>query len=441
MPEREAHVDIPLVDDLGRIGEDLVDEMAIDDELLAVTRRDRRQPAALDEGAKGGGLERRVVEGPEAGRRGGMVGAHGPASYDGEVPPDDPRIGAHLPLGAGMVKAAERAVAIGAGCIQVFADNPTAWARRRTPPRQLDAFRDVLAAGGVRPIAIHAAYLINLAGNDRVFGRQSRAVLEAELRAAPGFGATLVNVHIGSHKGTSVAAGIHRVARSVARVLDAVPDGPEAPMLVLENSAGSGWGIGTTVRELARIAEQADRLGVPAHRLGFCLDAAHAWGAGHRMDDPTAIDRLLDEFEARIGLRRLVLVHLNDSRSERGSRHDRHEHVGAGRIGEAGLGHLVRHPRLRHAAFVVETPGMDEGYDAVNVARARDLLAGRPLETLPPEAFRIKSSRSKGVAPPETEVEAEAQALTRGDELTAASAGATRAGAAGADPSSRPTAA
>jgi deoxyribonuclease-4 len=321
------------------------------------------------------------------------------ASYDGGVSSDEPRIGAHLPLGAGMVRAALRAAEIGATAIQVFADNPTAWKRRQAPPRELPAFREALDAHGIAPLSIHAAYLINLAGAERDFASRSRAVLEADLRAAPGFGARFVNVHTGSHRDTTIAAGIRRVAGAVARTLQAVDDGPDAAMLVLENSAGGGWAVGTTIAELARIADAATRLGVPEHRLGFCLDTAHAWGAGIRLDEPSAIDRFLDDFERRLGLRRLVLVHLNDSRSERGSRHDRHEHLGGGRIGERGLGHLIRHPALRHAAFVVETPGMDQGYDLVNVARARDLLAGRRLESLPPEAFRLRGSRSGGVAP------------------------------------------
>ena len=89
------------------------------------------------------------------------------------------------------------------------------------------------------------------------------------------------------------------------------------------------------------------------------------------------------------------MIHLNDSKSERGSRLDRHEHIGAGQIGAVGLGHLLRHPELAHVAYYLETPGMDEGYDAINVARARDLIAGRPLAALPPEAMELRGSRAR----------------------------------------------
>lgn len=330
------------------------------------------------------------------------------ASYDVAVSPEEPRIGAHLPLGAGMVRAANRAAEIGATAIQFFADNPTAWRRRAAPPRELPAFRAALAGHRIDTLAIHAAYLVNLAGPERELAARSVELLTAELRSAPGYGARIVNVHTGSHRDTSVAAGIGRVARRVARTLAEVDDGPDAARLVLENSAGGGWAVGTSVAELARIADAAGRLGVPEQRLGFCLDTAHAWGAGIRMDEPAAIDRLLEEFDRRIGLARLAMVHFNDSSAESGSRHDRHEHLGGGRIGERGLGHLLRHPAVRHAVFIMETPGMADGYDAVNMARARDLLAGRHFQPLPDAAFQLGGSRSRDVAPPPDDDEREA---------------------------------
>ncbi|MBI3745430.1 MAG: deoxyribonuclease IV [Chloroflexi bacterium] len=313
--------------------------------------------------------------------------------------PTEPRIGVHLPLGGGMVRAVERAAEIGATAIQVFADNPATWHRRAAPPRELPAFRAALDHHGIGPVAIHAAYLVNLAGDDHEFAARSAAVLEAELNAAPGYGASIVNVHTGSHRETSVADGIQRLARSVADVLRRVEDGPGSAILVLENSAGGGWAVGTSTTDLARIADAAARLGVPEQRLGFCLDTAHAWGAGVHMHRADAIDRFLDDFDRRIGLGRLRLVHLNDSKAGRGSHQDRHEHLGAGRIGAAGLGHLLRDPRLRGIPFIAETPGMDVGYDAINVARARAMLAGLPLEPLPPEAFEITGSRSRAAAP------------------------------------------
>ena len=318
----------------------------------------------------------------------------------------------------------------------MFVDNPTAWKRRTAPPRGLDAFRARLDELDVRPVAVHASYLVNLAGPDPRFRAESINVLASDMAAAAGYGARIVNVHTGSHRDTSVEAGVERVASAVSEVLrrsrrerrasgssshdaasddrapdDAAPDDPaphSEPVLTLENAAGGGFSVGATIEELARIAERAAALGVAERRLGFCLDVAHAWGAGVAMDDPDAIDAWLDAFERELGLERLVMIHLNDSRSERGSRTDRHEHVGAGLIGARGLAHLLRHPRLRGVPFVLETPGMDEGYDRVNLERCRMLLAAEPLPILPDAAFRL-SRRAAASAPADDDVEAPAR--------------------------------
>lgn len=327
--------------------------------------------------------------------------------------PDGRRLGAHLPLGDGMVRAVERAHEIGATAIQIFTDNPTAWRRRAEPPRELEAFRARLEALDVGPVAIHAAYLVNLAGPDPEHYERSIGLLVTELGGAPSFRGRYVNAHIGSHRGTGVETGIERLADGVAAVFAGVdrarrePDevrparaiAAQEPMLVLENSAGSGWGLGVDIDELAAIDEAIRARGVADERVGFCLDTAHAWAAGIDVSSPAEIDAFLDDFDRQIGVERLVMVHLNDAQTERGSRHDRHEHIGAGRIGPVGLGHLLRHPRLAHTTFYLETPGMDSGYDAVNIARARAMAAGEPLPPLPAAAFELDASPRSRSAP------------------------------------------
>ena len=337
--------------------------------------------------------------------------------------PNGRRLGAHLPLGSGMVRAADRAAAIGASALQVFSDNPTSWRRRPTLPPELPAFLDRLAAHGLAPLAIHAPYLVNLAGSEAVFHERSVSVLANEIRVAAAYGAQFVNVHVGSHRGAGVEAGIDRFAdgvRQVFALLDAGPDpdvpdggaptaatdpaspGGGGPMLVLENSAGGGFGLGVTLEELERIDEAVRATGIDPARFGYCLDTAHAWGAGYAIDTRDGVDEMLAEFDRRLGLGRLRMIHLNDSRSELGSRADRHEHIGAGRIGAAGLGRILVHPGLDHVAYYLETPGMEAGFDEINIGRALDLAAGRPLAALPPEAFEARASRGRG-APPETE--------------------------------------
>ncbi len=252
---------------------------------------------------------------------------------------------------------------------------------RTTPPRGrpgaephegLDQFRLRLRTWRI-DLFVHASYLVNLATPDAVVLDRSIARMGHELDAARGFGATALNVHIGSHKGSGPEAGIERVGVALARILDARPLDDADPRLVLEDSAGQGGGVGVTLEELGAIMDAAARHGADRSRLGICLDTAHLWGAGYALDDPVAIDGLLASADALLGPDGLAMIHLNDSRVRRGSRFDRHEHIGAGAIGGAGLGHLLRHPRLASMPMILETPGMDTGWDAVNMARVRDL--------------------------------------------------------------------
>jgi deoxyribonuclease IV len=291
--------------------------------------------------------------------------------------------------------AARRSRQIGARALQVFSDNPTAWRRRPEPPRNAPEFVDYCARNGISTIAIHASYLINLAGSAEPFASQSRDGLAHELQRAPAYGASLVNTHIGSHRGVGRETGLRRIVESVRAVVDAAPHGVR---LVLENSTGGGDLLGSTIEDLALIGE---RVGAPAARLAFCLDTAHLWGAGYDVSTPEGAAAVVDRFAELIGLDRLPLVHLNDSRSDLGSRTDRHEHVGAGRIGPLGLGAMLRDPRLAAATFIMETPGADEGWDAVNLRRAWLLWGGSTeLSVLPPKAFRT-SRRSTRVGPAE----------------------------------------
>lgn len=324
------------------------------------------------------------------------------------------RIGAHLPLGSGMVKAADRAAQIGASAIQIFSDNPTSWRRRPSLPDELPAFRDRLAVHGVAPMAIHAPYLVNLAGPEPAFFEKSVTVLANELRVAAAYGAAFVNVHIGSHRGEGPEAGVERLSEGIAGVLE-LADG-QAPdvLLVLENGSGGGFGLGASIEELRLIEEATAARGIGRDRFGYCLDTAHLWGAGYAIDTAAGVDDVVAAFDGLVGLDRLRMVHLNDSRSECGSRADRHEHIGAGRIGGEGLARFLEHPALGHVAYYLETPGMEDGYDAVNLDRVHDLLAGRPLAQLPPAAFLTRSSKGRSApADPDADGGREAERVAR----------------------------
>ena len=281
-------------------------------------------------------------------------------------------------MGMGLVRVAERANHIGASALQIFSDNPTAWKRRAETPPEAEAFRDLLVTLDIGPVAIHAPYLVNLAGPvDELFAK-SVELMHHEIDHASDFGAAFVNVHTGSHRGSGVDAGVRRLVDGLEQALDGSAPAGRTVRLILENSSGGGFAVGAKIDELAMILDEAGGRGLDGG-LGFCLDAAHLWGAGYDMSSPAGVDDVLATFDRLVGLERLAMVHLNDSVSAMGSRHDRHAHLGDGQIGRDGLAYLLCHPRLDHVAFYLETPGMEDGWDAVNVARMGDMAAGRPL--------------------------------------------------------------
>lgn len=297
-------------------------------------------------------------------------------------------------MAGGLLKAGRRAKAIGATALQIFSDNPTAWRRRPEPPRDAAQFIAYAERHGIAPIVIHASYLINLAGTTEPFASQSRAGLIHEMQRAPQYGARIVNTHIGSHRGAGHAAGVRRLTAGIEHILES---SPADVVLALENSAGGGDNLGSTIEGLAEILEGVH---VATDRLAFCLDTAHLWGAGYDISTADGVDALVRRFGEVIGLERLLLIHLNDSRSVLGSRTDRHEHLGAGTIGPLGLSALIRDPRLSTTTFVMETPGVEEGYDAINLRRAYLLYAGMTdLPQLPPKAFKLNRRAVRGQPP------------------------------------------
>jgi deoxyribonuclease IV len=317
---------------------------------------------------------------------------------------DKRRIGPHLPLGGGLVRAVERAEAIGATAVQIFTDNPTAWRRRREPPAELAEFRDRLARADMWPIAVHAPYVVNLCGPNPEFWQRSVETMTNELRVAATYRAAFVVMHIGSHKGIGRDEGIRRLVDGLGRILAATDgagdDEPTpAPRLVLENSAGMGDGIGSSLADLCDIMSEAARASLPSSRIGVCLDTAHLWGAGYDISSAAGVADLAAQVEQRLGRESVVMLHLNDSRTTLGSRLDRHEHIAAGRIGAPGMRAILGHPWLGQLPTYLETPGMDSGYDLINLQRVRELIAGAEPPPLPAEAFALRGSRARSAPP------------------------------------------
>ncbi len=306
-----------------------------------------------------------------------------------------PLVGAHVSVAGGLDKVVPRARRIEAEVVQIFPSNPRQWRCPEPSPEALGPFRQALRRAGL-PLFVHTIYLINLASPDPALRTRSAAALGHALRFGALAGAAGVVTHIGFHRGEGFERALGRVASSVrqARQL-AGPAGEELPPLLLETSAGSRGSLGGTPEELGRLVEA-----LPGE-AGVCLDTAHLFAAGLPIHTPEGIERLLAEIDACVGLDRVGLVHLNDSRSPLGSRSDRHENLWEGKIGREGLALWVRHRRLRPVPFVLETPGFgQEGPDRRNVRRAK-LLRKDPGEGRAAEEGPRGGGEGGGGLPPQ----------------------------------------
>ncbi len=279
-------------------------------------------------------------------------------------------LGIHIRTGGGLLAGARHAREIGCTTFQIMSGNPSAWNPGALDRKQAAAFRVYLDEQAIRPVLLHAGYLINLScrtGRNAPLHAKSVKLLAATLERAAELSCEYVVVHLGSRRGTgadealqSLVAGIRRLEKDIRG-----PGGPSAagqPTLLLENSAGAGDMVGSTFEELAEVLAAARSHGVRLP-LGICLDTAHLWGAGYDMTSAANSRRLVDEFDRTVGIDRLQLIHLNDSPLELGAKRDKHEHLGRGLIPLAGLEAIVRHPKLRSVAMIMETAGSTEPSD------------------------------------------------------------------------------
>jgi deoxyribonuclease-4 len=277
------------------------------------------------------------------------------------------RFGAHVSIRGRIFEAADRAARLGCECLQIFVGSPRTWRLVSYPPEDLAELKRRCQAHGLGPLVAHAAYLVNLAADGDLYER-SVAHLAHVLCTVERAGGLGVVTHLGSRGGTSLRVAVRRVARAVHKALGAA----ERAWILLEGSAGRG--LGATFDELAMVLDALH--GDP--RVGVCLDTAHLFAAGWDLRTPEGVDGTVRAFHERVGLPRLRLLHLNDSKADLGSRVDRHENIGEGRIGLAGFRAWVHHPKLRRLSGVIETPGFDrKGPDRANLKRLRALREGR----------------------------------------------------------------
>lgn len=284
-----------------------------------------------------------------------------------------PILGAHMSMAGGFHRAIERGQEVGCRCVQIFVTNNTRWQVCEIQEEAVQKLRTAVAQYKMEHLIGHSGYLINLATPDAMLWKKSLDALVVELHRAARLGIRHLVLHPGAYTTSSETAGLRRVVRALNEV-HRQTSGLEAGCL-LENTAGQGTCLGWRFEQLAFVLN-----GVRApQRLGVCLDTCHAFAAGYAFTSESEYCDMMQEFDRVIGFDRLKAIHVNDSKRERGSRVDRHEHIGRGSIGLAAFRHLLNDPRLRHVPMYLETPKAIEPrsgkpWDVINLRRLRRLV-------------------------------------------------------------------
>jgi deoxyribonuclease-4 len=300
----------------------------------------------------------------------------------------DPRpdeLGAHVSSAGGVPEAPARARALDAGVLQLFTKQPNRWAEPSVDEATADAFREARAAHGIAVAGAHDSYLINLSSPKPALWDRSLASFTAELRRCSTLELDFLVTHPGNATDGDLEEGIRRNARGVTRALEEVGEGPTR--ILLELTAGTGTSVGGSFEALAAILDEIPH--VARSRVGVCVDTCHAYAAGYDLVED--YDGVWADFDAVIGLDRLGLLHLNDSKHPLGARKDRHEDLGRGTLGPEPFRRIVLHDELRRVPKVIETP---KGTDPVEADRANLGF----LRSLRPSAGAGTPGRGPGVA-------------------------------------------
>jgi deoxyribonuclease-4 len=285
-------------------------------------------------------------------------------------------LGAHMSIAGGLDRAPLRGRQAGCDTIQLFTKSNRQWRAKPLSDREVNGFKANLEATGIGPVVAHDCYLVNLAAPRATLWRKSVAAFRTELERAERLGIPYLVTHPGSHAGAGEAEGIARVAEALNVLHAALPH--HRVQVLLETTAGQGTSLGCRFEQLAAILAQVER----ADRLGICLDTCHVFAAGYDIRSAEGYRKTMRELETCLGLARLKAIHLNDSKQALGSRVDRHEHIGEGRLGLAAFRRLLNDPRLRRVPMILETPKGDDPVraDRRNLARLRRLVNGAGRE-------------------------------------------------------------
>jgi deoxyribonuclease IV len=274
-----------------------------------------------------------------------------------------------MSIGGGVHMAIDRACSINCTAMQMFVKNNMQWFARPLTPEEIFSFLEHRQRGQLLSVFAHANYLINLAATNPEFHANSIRALSEELTRADQLDLPFLVLHPGAHLGAGEEAGLDKIIASIDRVFRKTPK--IRTRIALETTAGQGSSLGYVFGQIAHIIDNVRE----PERLAVCLDTAHVFAAGYDIGSEPATRRMFREFDRVVGLNRLAAVHLNDSKTARGSRVDRHEHIGKGKIGLAAFRLIMHDQRLRRIPKVLETPkGKDLREDVENLKTLRALL-------------------------------------------------------------------
>jgi deoxyribonuclease-4 len=275
------------------------------------------------------------------------------------------KLGLHLSIQGSIDRVVDRAVERGCNTLQMFSRNPRGWRSRKLGFGEIKSFKIKLRESGVWPVFIHTPYLLNLASPKEEVYRKSVDALKDELCRADKLGVPYVVTHMGSHLGRGKSEGFRRIVNAVNNSFSTVEN---AIIILLENTAGTRNSIGSSFEDIKQIASRIE----DKQRIGVCFDTCHAFAAGYDLVSRDAVEHTLQRFDNLVGLKKLKLVHLNDSKGSLGSGIDRHEHIGMGKIGERGFRNLLK-SRLGRLPLILETPVDKRRSDVENLRKVREL--------------------------------------------------------------------
>lgn len=272
------------------------------------------------------------------------------------------RLGVHTSIAGGISKSVERAAALNCNTMQIFSHNPRQWQKRRVPDEEVERFKTLRKQHDVNPVFIHVSYLVNLASLTKAILRKSVDMLSYELETADRLGVEYVILHTGSASGDGQESARQRAAESILRAVESKQYNSH---LVLENTAGERGDITSSIPALAEIIDTCGS----GRIAGICIDTCHAFSSGYDISTRDGVERLIREIDEYVGLDRLKLIHLNDSKRPLGSGVDRHDHIGAGHIGIKGFQNFFSDRRILNVPMVLETPKRSDDDDRKNLRK------------------------------------------------------------------------